>query len=235
MADRKQRIIMIGCGTYAQDNHLPVLRQFREEVELVAVLVGQAQQISVGAALRRAGFDSDFARDFARNVIFAPHEGKLPIDALDTRIAELEREGRKPDGAIVSTISALNYDAVRWCLENRLHVLVEKPATCPSNCAWDREKALQISSQLEALVALANESGLRFLVGAQRRYEDVFKRVRDLDQGIEAIQVTHTLGWKLAARDSALPGKRFDNWRGDPSLSGGKIMHSGSLASKLAV
>jgi predicted dehydrogenase len=168
---------------------------------------------------------SSFQREIP--IFAAPRDIDATLSLLSHIISQHQLTFQPLDGAIVSTISAFNFPIVRLCLASGLDVLVEKPATCPPNCAWDSSQAEQIFPQMLELVQAAESSGTRLVIGAQRRYEAVYKKTLEKlheHRPLETIQVSHTLGWGRAGQVLA---NNYPGWRRLPEFTGGKIMHSG--------
>jgi predicted dehydrogenase/catechol 2,3-dioxygenase-like lactoylglutathione lyase family enzyme len=76
-------------------------------------------------------------------------------------------DSRAVDAVIVSTPNTLHYDAIRAALDRDVCVAVDKPTT-------------ETASSSQQLVALAEERDLVFATLAQRRYEALYRTVRDI-------------------------------------------------------
>lgn len=219
----KKKILMIGCGGYAVKHHIPVLLEHQNagEIEVSAVIVDQKHQSKIERKLHQVGLNTK-VKGVPCDIDFDNFEGVRDetIKIVNKLIALHE-----PHGAIVTLIPVYNYDVTRVCLENGLDVLVEKPAACPPNCCWDINAAEKISSDMENLVTIASKSGVRLLVGAQRRYEKVYQWMRNKGGETKVVEAVHARGWGADGRH--IPLKKYRRWRRYPYLTGGKIMLSG--------
>ena len=219
----KKKILLIGCGKYAQKYHIPVLleNQRNGKIEVSAVLVDYLHVGDTQQELRRIGLRTQVS-GVEYNI---GHDNIAPIlDKTARTVRELINK-YEPHGAIVTPIPVFNYEITKVCLEKNLHVLVEKPATCPPNCCWDEQAASKIFPQLDDLVSLAEQNGLRLLVGAQRRYERIYKWVAHKCGPLEVVQAVHACGW--GQEGAQIPMNDYKRWRRYPYLTGGKIMLSG--------
>lgn len=226
MPQSGKRVLLVGCGEYACNHHVPVLAEYRQAATVAAALVGKGGRQRAQMAFERAGLAVPPIYE-APSPIEEPRNVNAVTEETLSQLRQILAVQSEPlHGAIVSTVSALNFHCAHFCLSADLHVLVEKPATCPSRCCYDLTQAQQISRQLQELVDLARVKDRRFLVGAQRRYELVYNRVLDRevlgDSALHLISVLHTRGWSARTQ---LPPEI--SWRYNPMYTGGKIMHSG--------
>ena len=106
---RRVRVGVIGAGSWAIANHIPILAA-REDVELVSAVRTNREAL---AMLRdRFGFEH------------VSHDYREAL-ALD------------PDAVVVASPAGLHYEHVRAALEAGAHVLCEKPFTTEPDHAWE--------------------------------------------------------------------------------------------------
>src|SRR3989442_8603017 len=96
-----KRVLLVGCGRYAQTAHLPILMQRQSDVVVVAVVVGRQDVTNTYGAL--GGFLQQIP------VYAAPRNIDATINLLRTLISQFQLTLQPLDGAIVSTISAFNF------------------------------------------------------------------------------------------------------------------------------
>ena len=136
------------------------------------------------------------ARDLFEREFHAP--------AYETYRALLHEHGAELDAVTIVTPHTLHYDQTMACLNQGLHVLVEKPMVTDVG-------------QAKALVETAAERNLVLQVGYQRRFHDGF---REIDRVLRSGRVG-----RLRAVDCFVSQNWIDNhrgtWRVDPQLSGG--------------
>ncbi|WP_101296757.1 Gfo/Idh/MocA family protein [Halegenticoccus soli] len=126
-------------------------------------------------------------------------------EMLDEHAAEL-------DAVNIVTPHTLHYEQAMACLERDLHVFLEKPLVTAVDDAQD-------------LVATANRRELVLVVGYQRHYHPVYRRIKEIVDGgrlgeIHAVNCYMGQHWIRQFTDA---------WRADPALSGGgQLYDSGS-------
>lgn len=116
------------------------------------------------------------------------------------------------DAVTIVTPHTLHYEQAMACLENNLHVFLEKPLVT------DIEDAHE-------LVATAQRRDRVLVVGYQRHYHPVYSKIKDvIDSG--QIGDVHTVSCYMGQNWI----RKFPNaWRTDPALSGGgQLYDSGS-------
>lgn len=108
MSRGRLRVGVIGAGSWAATNHIPVLAA-REEVELVvACRKGRDELAWLG---ERFGF---------------PHLTEDPVEAISHGL----------DAVVVASPASLHFEHARLALESGAHVLCEKPFTIAAADAW---------------------------------------------------------------------------------------------------
>lgn len=211
---RAKRIVMIGFGNYAKKAHFKEVKQYsiNNRISLEAVFVGETLSPAEQAEILALNGNCKITECADKRQTMAKLGSFLKKNPID--------------GAIVSTLPGIQYDLVKTCLKKELHVLVDKPAVCPPNCCWDAKAASSIPVQFEKLVALADQPKARLVVGAQRRYESVYKFLFNTKPYVDtprltAINACHTLGEQWA------PSSQPQPWKSDPAFTGGKLSFSG--------
>lgn len=118
------------------------------------------------------------------------------------------------DAAIISTPHIFHYNQVKYCLESGLHVLVDKPLATKEH-------------EVIELVEIADKKGLKLGVGNNRRYEEIYKYIKEAiaKEKYGEIKIINYLFANSPWYDYSC------DWRGDPELNaGGALMDIGYLA-----
>ena len=136
------RLGVVGCGAIAEIYHLPYL--------------ASDSRCRDGLALAEP---NEARRQEMREKFSAA------VDVADYR----DLLG-KVDGVIIATPPASHFPIAKWCLENGLHVLCEKPLT--ESVAEARE-----------LVSLAQQNGVSLAVNQTRRFFPTYQKIRELIVG----------------------------------------------------
>jgi predicted dehydrogenase len=113
----------------------------------------------------------------------------------------------KLDAVVISTPHALHFSQTKDCLEFGLHVLVDKP---PAFRAED----------IQVLVDLANSKRCYFLVASQRRYDPLFRYLRERAHNGELGK----LNFIEFHYGRSMSSNFATSWRNNPVLSGGGIL-----------
>jgi predicted dehydrogenase len=130
-------VAVIGFGMSAKVFHLPLISD-NEEFQLTAICTSQKQLVSE----------------------------KYPAISIYSSIDELIKHS-EVDLVIITTPNALHYNHTKLCLENDVHVIVEKPMTATS-------------VEAEELVKLAEANKLILSVFHNRRWDGDFLTVKKL-------------------------------------------------------
>jgi predicted dehydrogenase len=147
-------------------------------------------RIVAGADIAQAAQDL-FQREFERPVYAEYNE-------------MIRQHGDELDAVTIVTPHTLHYDQAIQCLQQDLHVLVEKPMVTELHHAHE-------------LISTANERDLVLQVGYQRRFDPVFREIRRiLTSG--RIGTLHTVSCFIG--QNWIHNNR-GTWRVDPALSGG--------------
>jgi predicted dehydrogenase len=207
MNERKPKLILIGCGRWAGESHLPALKEYYDTIELVASASLDLEKSK--EQLNKHGFQTnnilniqmpddvvEIARD--RKAGWYKAISKIFRNKIGT---VLNNPGL--DAAIIATYNVHHYAYIRWCLENGIHVLTDKPITITPSCCEDIYAANRIWSEYLELVKIAKKNNLLFMVATQRRYQphynliqEEIKRVyNNADQRVTFIQCITSDGW----------------------------------------
>ena len=138
---------MIGAGSRANQVIYPAFSNLRDSGEIEISGICDIYQERLTATADKFGIDNRYGEG-----------GVLDYQRM---VAE-----QKPDAAIVVGQPHIMYDIWKWCLENGLHLYIEKPL------------ALTIH-QARALTVLAQRGGLVTQVSLQRRYSPMVTAMRD--------------------------------------------------------
>ena len=148
------RVAFIGCGVHSTENLYPCLRYLADRVELVAT----------------CDLREELARRNARYFGF-----------LRWYTDYREMLGREElDAVFVVGPPQMHYEIGLECLENGLHVFVEKPPALSSRMAWK-------------MVEAARESGRYLMVGFMKRFAIGYRLAREVVERGEFGRVTHIL------------------------------------------
>jgi predicted dehydrogenase len=231
-----KKIALIGLGPHAQRIYYPYL------VSKIAHSKGAAIQISLVVDLsdNKQTVDTYLQEQDVRptEVLYLPHEDQRNPNVVDERAVRAFL-AHNITHVIISTEPKAHKAYLKFCIEQGLKVLVDKPITAPIDLmphpdytpAEHKFKAAnQISSDVHELVELLHiNEGSRVIVQAQRRYHEGYVYVRSLladiikEHGIPItyINIHHSDGmWNMP--------EEFMNRENHPYKYGyGKLMHSG--------
>ncbi len=111
----------------------------------------------------------------------------------------------KPDCVFIATPTKLHYPIARFCLEQGVHVFLEKP------CCLNYEDSV-------ALRDFAREKGLLIQAGYHNRYLGTFKHVRQL---IESGELGELHYFHAEAYGPVVTRKKTETWRSNRNEGGG--------------
>ncbi|MDD4796595.1 MAG: Gfo/Idh/MocA family oxidoreductase [Eubacteriales bacterium] len=144
---KKLKVVMIGAGNRANDVIYPAFDDLRRQglIEIAGICDIDAQRLH--ATADRYGI--------------ARRYGDIGVLDYQNMVSHLQ-----PDAAVVIGQPHIMYDIWKWCLEQRLHLYVEKPL------------ALSIH-QARALTAVAQRNNCVTQVSLQRRYTPMVAKLRE--------------------------------------------------------
>lgn len=93
---------------------------------------------------------------------------RFPVKSYFSDLTELLKDAR-PDVVHITTPPESHFDIARFCLERGCHVYVEKPLTLHAD-------------EARRLIALANETGLKIVIGHDDQFSHAARRLRALVQ-----------------------------------------------------
>ncbi|MFE8601539.1 Gfo/Idh/MocA family protein [Archangium violaceum] len=220
------KIAVIGLGPHARRVYVPALRRLRERfgVEVALVVELEAKEAEVRAFLA--------TRELRPELLFVrPFQQHMPEDVK----AALSRATRREplDGVIIATEPLSHRAYAEWALEERLHILMDKPVTTRENAATELQQAVGIYGDYEALLSahgrLQKEKQTLFSINVQRRFHPGFQRVMELlkeiaeraNCPITSIQSSHADGqWRLPSEMVTLGYHGYNEGYGKVSHSG---------------
>ncbi|MFK7734812.1 MAG: NAD-dependent epimerase/dehydratase family protein [Pirellulaceae bacterium] len=136
---QKVRVGIIGGGAIAEIYHLPALQSHSRTCDSIVVADTNTERL---ATLREKFTLADTVEDYRQLA------GKV-------------------DAVVVATPPASHFPICKWCLENGLHVLCEKPLT-------------EDIAEAKELVTLAKNQNLRLVVNQTRRHFPTYQKIREL-------------------------------------------------------
>ncbi len=185
--DAPSRILLIGCGAFARQAHLPALAKAGKSIRLVAVVDRACMAEDVRAACARAGcrgdvsfvefpelhdndrYSAKFQASARTSDTRAPHPDPQYIEALASRLPEV-------DAVVISSPEGTHGPYIRWALERGLPTLVDKPLTV-------RRALGETLSDPEELIydwldfCQRARPGVPFMLAAQRRYQGIYRQI----------------------------------------------------------
>ncbi|MGZ3458077.1 MAG: Gfo/Idh/MocA family protein [Archangium sp.] len=220
------KIAIIGMGPHARRVYVPALQRLRERfgVEVVLAVDVKAKEDEV-----RSFFA---ARDLHPEFLFVePFQQRMPEEVRSFLGRAARREPL--DGVIIATEPLSHRAYAEWALEERLHILMDKPVTTRENAAVDLRQAVGIFGDYEALLSaygrLQKEKQTLFSINVQRRFHPGFQQVRELlkevaertNCPITSLQSSHADGqWRLPSEMVSLGYHGYNEGYGKVSHSG---------------
>jgi predicted dehydrogenase len=112
---------------------------------------------------------------------------------------------QKPDCIFIATPTSTHFEIARYCLENGVHIFLEKP------CCLKYSDTVALRDQ-------AREKSLLIQVGYHNRYLGTFREVRRLVESKELGDIYH---FDAEAYGPVVTKESTDTWRSDRSAGGG--------------
>jgi len=233
-------ILVIGAGPHARRIYLPILLRSTlptaTKVVSLVDLESQRETISKGVLAEYPEI---------RNPIFLNQSESLIVQnkltpAVDDRLTALAKENNI-SAVIVSSEPSTHIAYAKWALNNRLHILMDKPISAPDNLANSEAAVKQILDDYYEIADLykakkAQHPELRFNVMAQRRYHPAFQFMKEkimevtsrTSAPITSFQSLHSDGqWRM-------PSEIVDQDYHPYNRGYGKCLHSGYHAIDIA-
>lgn len=151
---RPSRLLLIGCGAFARQAHLPAIAAANGDAELVAVLDRRERADDIRAACARAGCEGPPAVVTRR----ALTDGLPEIDAV-----------------VISSPESTHGRYLQWALAQGLPTLVDKPLTTRRREGNELSDSSRLVRDWEACCRDARP-GVPLMLAAQRRYQDIYRR-----------------------------------------------------------
>ncbi|MGH9857134.1 MAG: Gfo/Idh/MocA family protein, partial [Acidobacteriota bacterium] len=153
---------------------------------------------------------------------------KLPESVADELAACIKRLEVK--SAIIATEPKAHKAYIKYFLQHKVDVLVDKPLTAPANASLSLARARQLyADYLELLQLSQQHPDIRLAINCKRRYSPVFNYVKKLlDQAVLELQipVTHISVYGGNGHWNMPP--EFASREDHPHKYGyGKLLHSG--------
>ncbi len=196
-------ILLIGCGYHSRRIYIPhLLTQNNAKLSAIVDLTSQQKTIE----------DFLVSKSISGVEICYTDNTEISDNLSHIEILNLNRivEKCNINAVIISTEPLAHFKYAKWALEKRLHILMDKPITTELNVSTDKKKADKIYSDylfLKKLYENQLKSGnLTFILGAQRRHHEGFKKTKDLIREISdrtncpvtSIQAFHSDGqWRF--------------------------------------
>lgn len=155
---RPSRLLLIGCGAFARQAHLPAIAASNGDAELVAVIDRRDREEDVRNACALAGC--------------AAEPAFLPRRALAEGLPDI-------DAVVISSPEATHGDYLEWALEGGLPTLVDKPLTVRRLVGNRLSDAGELVREWKACCRDAPR-GVPFMLAAQRRYQTIYRRIAAL-------------------------------------------------------
>jgi predicted dehydrogenase len=214
MGHAELNLLLIGCGEFAK-NHLEGVETFANESECLSSL--HVADVREESDIRR-NLPSKFA-DFQY----------IRLDEHDSRSREktlsAEHERRRFGACIISTRPRDHKLYSRWALSNGIPLMVDKPLTFPESANFSANAARLIVSEFHELVNTARDNHVLFLLGAQKRHQEIYKKLGEMIAGVYTrtrCPVTNVVcctgdGWWLLPDEYEHSSYKFE----------GKLVHTG--------
>ncbi len=164
-----KRILLIGCGAFAAQAHLPAIRAAGSGVRLAAVADCAGSEARIRAELRRAGFETGIP------FIGLPC-ADLGLDTGAPALDELTRRAPEIDAVIISSNESTHKPYITWSVARGYPTLADKPLTIRPASNIDPVQAGGILDDFRELVAQADGSQ-PFMLATQRRYQPVYRHI----------------------------------------------------------
>lgn len=165
---------LIGLGSHAAKAYVPLLREHPNVRVPVVVDVDVAERrvAECLASFRSGSFCPDL-------ILVPPFAGEMPPAVAQRLDAEILRCGI--NAVIISTEPECHGAYLRWAIDRRLHILVDKPILGCANATISPVAARGLRDEFADLVDRARRSPhVLVSVAAQRRWHLMFQIVEDL-------------------------------------------------------
>ena len=170
--------LIIGFGHYATHEYIKLIN--RNKVALTHVVDLIPCESRIRAALKKSGIHE------VSFLGMTPKKGKSTFILSKTESKQLDDfiKGRSIDFVIISTDPISHFAYCKWALENRLNILLDKPAVLRRNVSINLKAAKGIYSDFVELSELYRKArlqnnSLEFVISAQRRFSPAMKYIEE--------------------------------------------------------
>lgn len=221
----KSNIVLVGLGPHAKRIYLTALSEKYKEPELIIDLKSKEAEVRSFLKQRNVKSDVYFVDDkFA-------YLKEIPDNIQKELLSIMQKKGISH--AIIATEPKAHYSYIKFFLQNRIRVLVDKPLTAPCNVSTDSEAAKEIYSDFKNIVRLNNlikgKDSSVIQVMCQRRwhrgyiyvYELIKKIILQYNVPVTSMQISHCDGmWNM-------PDEFLFRENHPYKYGYGKLLHSG--------
>lgn len=226
-------ILVIGAGPHARRIYLPVL--LRSALPIATRVVSLVDLESQRSIISR-GVLAEYPE--IQHPIFLNQSEALIVQnkltpAVDHMLTTLVEENNI-SAVVISSEPSTHIAYAKWALDNKLHILMDKPISAPDNLASSKAAVRQILDDYYEIADLykmkkATYPELRFNVMAQRRYHPAFQFMKEkimevtsqTSAPITSFQSLHSDGqWRM-------PSEIVDQDYHPYNRGYGKCLHSG--------
>lgn len=169
--------LLIGCGYHSKRIYVPHLNN-NKNIQISAIFDLDSKEEDIKEYLNGKNIkniDLYFTEDHGIS-------DNLSKDDLETLKGVIEKY--EINAVIISTEPLAHYKYAKWALENDLHVLMDKPITTEYDVSTKNKKAKKIYKDYLNLKKIylkkIKEKNLSFVLQAQRRHHEGFRKTRDL-------------------------------------------------------
>lgn len=239
-----KKILLVGCGPHAERAYIPTLLELENlgRIKLTCVLETKSKLSATKDMVVSQGFSADVVN------VNSVKDGELTHN-LQTQLDELHGK-HNFDGIIIATEPTQHRQYILWALENKIHILVDKPLTTYDNVSNDIELAKRINDDFRLFLTNYNDRSKAFIVNAQRRYHKGFQLViqkiseiaKRFQMPITSIQSMHSDGqWRFPDEITSLNYHPYNTGYGKVSHSGyhiidilNEFVKAGNIPGKIA-
>jgi predicted dehydrogenase len=165
---KAKRILLVGCGAFARQAHLPALRDAAGRAHLAAIVDRADRADGIFAACERVGLPDGIPLIEA----LANDDAASPA-AFDALLTDI-------DGVIISSPEDTHKRYIRWAIGRGLPALIDKPLTVrraePDGTLSDPKRLVDDWRELVA----AGARIAPFMLAAQRRYQNIYREIAAL-------------------------------------------------------
>jgi predicted dehydrogenase len=215
----RTNIVLIGCGAFAMQAHLPALAASRATTHLACVIDVVGREDEIRARCEAAGLPADV------EYLGLPDDDPGAL-AAGSGLGALDRRLPLVDAVIISSSELSHKPYVEWAVRRGLPTLVDKPLS--ARAGWTRDVA-QARGVLDDLHACLAQVGTvhPVMIAAQRRYQPSSRHIASWLN-----QVYRASGWPVTFIQCLTNDglwHRTDDYARQPTYAdgAGKLLHTG--------